>query len=87
MAQANIDLGLLQETNITGRVYARESAGFHVAASDATFCHFGGGEIILQRVAALRGGGPPTAWTKRHKIPAGDGRTKLAHVGLLSFSA
>ena len=48
MAQANIDLELLQETKITGRIYARESEGFHVAASDATFCHFGGVKLFYK---------------------------------------
>ena len=35
MAQANFDLGLLQETNITYVVYIMESTGFCVVASDA----------------------------------------------------
>ena len=42
MAQANTDLGILKETNITGGVYNQESTGFHFIALDASIRHCGG---------------------------------------------
>ena len=42
MAQVNIDLGLLQETNIAGGVYARYSTVFRVVVSDALSRHHWG---------------------------------------------
>ena len=35
MAQANIDLGIFQETKCTDGVYTRESAGYRAVATDA----------------------------------------------------
>ena len=35
MAQANIDLGVFQETKCTDGIYTRESAGYRVVATDA----------------------------------------------------
>ena len=35
MSQANMDLGILQETKITNGVYTRGSAGYKVIATDA----------------------------------------------------
>ena len=42
MAYANVDLGLLQETNITDGVYVQESAGFCVIALDVLIRHHWG---------------------------------------------
>ena len=42
MAQANIDLGVLQETKCTDGVYTRASAGYRVVATDAPSRHPGG---------------------------------------------
>ena len=41
MAQANIDLGILQETKCTDIVYTRASAGYRVVATDAPSRHRG----------------------------------------------
>ena len=41
MAQANVDLGPPQDTKLTDRVYARESAGLHIVVSDALSRHRG----------------------------------------------
>ena len=35
MEQANLNMGILQETNITDRVYTRASAGYRIVATDA----------------------------------------------------
>ena len=35
MSQANIDLGIFQETKCTDGIYTRESAGYRVVATDA----------------------------------------------------
>ena len=42
MAQANIDLGVFQETKCTDGIYTRESAGYRVVATDAPSRHRGG---------------------------------------------
>ena len=42
MAQANIDLGVFQETKCTDRMYTRESARYRVVATDAPRRHRGG---------------------------------------------
>ena len=42
MAQANIDLGVFQDTKCTNGVYTRVSAGFRVVAMDAPSRHCGG---------------------------------------------
>ena len=42
MAQANMDLGVFQETKCTDGIYTRESAGYCVVATDAPSRHRGG---------------------------------------------
>ena len=42
MSQANMDLGILQETKLTGGIYTRGSAGYSVIATDAPIRHRGG---------------------------------------------
>ena len=42
MSQANMDLGILQETKITNGVYTRGSAGYKVIATDVPSRHRGG---------------------------------------------
>ena len=41
MEQANMDLGVMQETKITNGVYTRASAGYRVVATDAPSQHRG----------------------------------------------
>ena len=42
MYQANMDLGILQETKLTDGIYTRGSAGYSVIATDAPSQHRGG---------------------------------------------
>ena len=42
MAQANIDLGVFQETKCTDGVYTRTSAGYRVVATGSPIRHRGG---------------------------------------------
>ena len=42
MSQANMDLGIFQETKCTDGIYTRESAGYRVIATDAPSRHRGG---------------------------------------------
>ena len=42
MDQANLDMGIMQETKITDSVYTRASAGYCVVATDAPSRHRGG---------------------------------------------
>ena len=46
MSQANIDLGIIQETKMTGGVYTRGSSGYSVVATDAPIRHHGGVEVF-----------------------------------------
>ena len=41
MSQANMDLGIFQETKCTDGIYTRESAGYHVVATDTPSRHRG----------------------------------------------
>ena len=42
MSQANMDLGIFQETKCTDGIYTRESAGYRIVAPDAPLRHRGG---------------------------------------------
>ena len=42
MSQANMDLGIFQETKCTDRIYTRESARYRVVATDVPSQHQGG---------------------------------------------
>ena len=64
MAQANVDLGLLKNINITDGVYAQESAGFFLIALEAPICHHGGVALFYKylscfSVEAHQHHGPP----------------------------
>ena len=63
MAQANMDLGVFQETKFTEGIYTRESAGYRVVATDAPSRHRGGVAVFyrpspLFAVEAVRQFGP-----------------------------
>ena len=63
MAQANIDLGVFQETKCTDGIYTRESSGYRVVATDAPSRHRGGVALFyrslpLFMVEAVREYGP-----------------------------
>ena len=47
MSQANMDLGILQETKLTDGIYTRGSAGYSVIATDAPIRHCGGVTIFF----------------------------------------
>ena len=42
MSQANMDLGIFQETKCTDGIYTRESAGYRVVTTGAPSRHRGG---------------------------------------------
>ena len=42
MPQANVNLGVLQETKVTEGIYTQESSGYRVVASEAPSAHSGG---------------------------------------------
>ena len=46
MSQANMDLGILQETKLTDGVYSRRSAGYSVIATDTPSRYRGGVAIF-----------------------------------------
>ena len=52
MAQANIDLGVFQETKCTDGIYTHQSAGYCVLATDAPSRHCGG-VAIFYRLSSL----------------------------------
>ena len=41
MSQANVKLGIFQETKATGGLYAREFSGYRVVATEVTSPHHG----------------------------------------------
>ena len=47
-SQANMDLGIFQETNITDGIYTRGSAGYIVVATDVLSRHRGGVAVCHQ---------------------------------------
>ena len=48
MSQANMDLGILQETKLTDGIYTRGSAGYSLVATDAPSQHRGGVAIFYR---------------------------------------
>ena len=52
MAQANIGLGVFQETKCTDGIYTRESAGYRVVATDAPI-QYRGGVALFYRPSSL----------------------------------
>ena len=46
ISQANMDLGILQETKLTDGIYTRGSTGYSVVATDAPSRHRGGVAIF-----------------------------------------
>ena len=48
MAQANMDLGIFQETKCTDGIYTRESAGYSVVSTDAPSRHRGGVAVFYR---------------------------------------
>ena len=52
MSQANMDLGIFQETKCTDGIYTLESAGYRVVAMDAPIRHRGG-VVLFYRPSPL----------------------------------
>ena len=89
MSQANVNLGIIQDTKIIYGVYARESVVFHVVALGALSLHHGVWhsstksrfnlcwDYILQMLFQHTGRPPPNQWLQRryniHLISAIDG--------------
>ena len=48
MAQANIDLGVFQETKCTDGIYTCKLAGYRVVATEAPSRHRGGAELFYK---------------------------------------
>ena len=48
ISQANMDLVILQETNIMVVIYTRGSAGYSVVATDAPSQHRGGVAVFIR---------------------------------------
>ena len=63
ISQANMDLGIFQETKCTEGIYTRESAGYRVVATDTPSRHRSGVALFyrpwpLFKVEAVREYGP-----------------------------
>ena len=54
MSQANMDLGIFQETKCTYGIYTRESSGYRVVATDAPSRHRGGVALFYRPSPLLR---------------------------------
>ena len=76
MSQANVDLGLLKETNIMGG-YTRGSLRDIVLSRRNSKTSPWGRGTLLQRVSVICGGDPPTAQPERHQLPVGYGQAML----------
>ena len=50
VSQANMDMGIFQETKFTDRIYTRRSAGYSVVATNAPSRHRGG-VAVFHRLA------------------------------------
>ena len=79
MSQANMDLGILQETKLTDGIYTRRSAGYSVVATDAPSQHRGSVAIFHWPaphflVEAVRKYGP---------ISTSNGGAAMVHRGML----
>ena len=48
MSQANMDLGIPQETKLTDGIYTRGSAGYSIIATDAPSRHRGGVKLLYR---------------------------------------
>ena len=48
VAQANMDLGIFQETKCTDSIHTRASAGYSVVATDVPSQHRGGVEVFYR---------------------------------------
>ena len=68
MDQANMDLGVMQETKITDSVYTRVSAGYRVVAKESAEPAPRRDCTVLQEGGRLRGRGGEAIWAKRHKF-------------------
>ena len=68
MEQANLDMGILQETKITDGVYTRASAGYRVVATDMPSRHSGGIAMFYRKGGEVCSGGGEAVWAKRPKI-------------------
>ena len=84
MSQANIDLGIFQETKVTAGIHTRESSGYRVVASDALstlssciamFYRTRGGTLLRE--------GAPAPWCERRELSDGVGRPVVVHRGVL----
>ena len=49
MFQANIDMGIFQETKVTAGIYMRESSGYRVAELESPSAHSGGVTVFFAR--------------------------------------
>ena len=80
VSQANLDLGVLQETNITDGVYTCGSTGYSV---DKPILQQSGG--VLPGVPTVFDRGNPEVLPKRHQISAGDGGVMALHHHMYPF--
>ena len=83
MSQANMNLGILQETKLTDSIYTRGSAGYSVVVTDAPSRHRGGVAIFYRpaphfAVEAVRKYGPTVIG-----FQLATGGAAMVHCGML----
>ena len=81
MSQANMDLGILQETKLTDGIYTCGSAGYSVIATYAPSRHRGGVALFLLLRTTLRGGGGGEVWTQCTWVTASNEGATVVHCG------
>ena len=67
--QANMDLGVLFDMNLTGGVYTCHSSGYNMIESEATIKHQGGDSALLLKLTPLENRISSVLWTPRPQIP------------------
>ena len=78
MSQANMDLGILQETKLTDGIYTRGSDGYSAIATDAPSRHCGGVALFYRSkphfvVEAVE------VWSQCAGFPTSDGGAMVVH--------
>ena len=79
MSQANMDLGILQETKLTDGVYTCGLASYNVIATNAPSRHRGGVALFYRSTPPFSSGDGGEVWAQRDGISSGGRGAKVVH--------
>ena len=79
MGQANLDVGVFQETKLMDRIYTRVQGSCNIGAEPTPWwrCTF------LSVISHLCGRGDTPVWRERNCVPTGNGGAALIHCRML----